>query len=194
MAADAVLVDLDGTVWDSWPWYARCIGGTREASVARAEAALRSGSPVANLLRGAGGERRFGNWCRNQGSELAVYADAAKTLTRLRQRGRPLGAVTNLPGWIALPMLDGVGLATVFGAVVTYLRPPKPQPRCLLQALHVLDVLPSPRVWYVGDTDVDREAARRAGVSFAWASWGYAEQAPTSCDRELRRFGEVLDL
>lgn len=61
MAADAVLVDLDGTVWDSWPWYARCIGGDRPSGVARAEAALRSGRSVATLLRRAGAERRFGD-------------------------------------------------------------------------------------------------------------------------------------
>lgn len=115
-------------------------------------------------------------------------------MTRLSRRRQPLGAVTNLPSWIVLPMLESVGLDEDFQCVVTYLRPPKPHPRCLIQAMQVLDVEASPRVWFVGDTDADRQAALRAGVSFAWASWGYAANAPIGCDRELTRFSEVLDL
>ena len=180
-------------MWDSLPWYAACIGGDNATAVARAEAQLRAGSPTATLLRGAARQRGFGAWCSAHAAELALYPAAVGTLEELRNRRCPLGAVTNLPSWIALPMLDEVGLAGVFGSVVTYLRPPKPNPRCLHQALAELGVAASREVWYVGDTATDQQTARRAGVSFAWAAWGYGDDV-MDADRVLGTIGEVLDL
>ena len=181
-------------MWDSLPWYAACIGGAHAAAVTRAEERLRSGSPTATLLRAAGRHRQFADWCAVRVDELILYPAAVDTLEALRRRHRPLGAVTNLPAWIAVPMLREVGLADVFGSVVTYLRPPKPNPRCLHQALAELGVRSSSGVWYVGDTAKDQQTARRAGVSFAWASWGYADEDLVDADRVLATIGEVLDL
>ena len=129
MAADAVLLDLDGTNSDSLPWYSRCVGREQTAAVASAEEKLRAGYSIATLLRAAGGRRRFSDWCRDQAGELVLYPGAAETLAQLRRRRRQLGAVTNLPEWVAVPMLDAVRLADVFTSVVTYVRPPKPHPR-----------------------------------------------------------------
>lgn len=47
----------------------------------------------------------------------------------------------------------------------------KPEPGMLLSLMRTCDVTPGETL-FVGDAEVDREAARRAGVSFAWA-WDF---------------------
>ena len=44
---------------------------------------------------------------------------------------------------------------------------------------------------YVGDTQGDRDSSREAGVPFWWASYGFGEV--DSCEKHLSTFGEVLD-
>jgi phosphoglycolate phosphatase-like HAD superfamily hydrolase len=57
-----------------------------------------------------------------------------------------------------------------------------------------LGVDPSPEVWYVGDTTNDGAAARAAGLSFAWASYGYGSGEPADADAVIRVFPEVVGL
>jgi phosphoglycolate phosphatase-like HAD superfamily hydrolase len=47
-------------------------------------------------------------------------------------------------------------------------------------------------VWYVGDLKSDCTAARNAGISFAWASWGYSSEMPAHASMHLSSFSEVL--
>lgn len=83
-----------------------------------------------------------------------------------------LGVVTSKPLDRAAPLLAQLGcpFATV--------RAPggpgrgKPAPDPLLLALVDLAADPASAT-YVGDMEVDREAARRAGVSYVHAAWGY---------------------
>jgi len=50
----------------------------------------------------------------------------------------------------------------------------KPAPDQLLSAIIEMNVDPS-QVVYVGDADVDSQAAKRAGVDFIFAEWGYGK-------------------
>ena len=62
--------------------------------------------------------------------------------------------------------LDEVGLTRNFATIVHAAR--KPAPDGLLQALGELQVAPD-RALHVGDDDADEQAARAAGMHFAWA-------------------------
>jgi phosphoglycolate phosphatase-like HAD superfamily hydrolase len=195
MAADALIFDLDGTVWDSWPWYASLIGGEDEERRADVLDNLRRGRPIAKLLRAAGiREAHFRRLCGGP-FHCALYSGVRETLADLSEDGVPLAAVTNLPDWIAGPMLDALQLRECFSAYVHYGSTPhhKPSPAPLLRALEELKVAPGPDAWYVGDTTTDARASEAAGVSYAWAAYGYGSDDVES-DAVIDRFEQVAGL
>lgn len=196
MAAEAVLLDLDGTLWDSHPWFAALAARGDARRQRDHHAALRARRPAATLLRASGVTgAAFTRACRD-GSPVRLYPEAAATLDGLADAGVPLGAVTNLPRWLARPMLEGLGLDRRLGSLVTYERTTrrKPHPDPLLLALDELAVRPSRSVWFVGDSASDAAAAAAACVSFAWVAWGYERRTPRRTDAVLRRFPELLEL
>lgn len=196
MAARALVFDLDGTVWDSYPWLARVIGDGNNTAERAALAGLRDAIPAATLLQRAGVTRaRFRSICA-EAKDFQPYPGVMSSLGALRRKRVPLGVVTNLPAWVADPMLACLELTTFFGSVVDYGRTKrhKPDPEPILTGLAELGVKPSEDVWYVGDSVSDGEAARRAGVSFAWASYGYGAAEPDVTVAVIREFRHVLEL
>ncbi len=195
MAPEAVLFDLDGTIWDSWPWYAHLAGIRGRAS--RNAVILEQGQPAATILRQAGvTPARFPTLCERNISTLSIYPGVRRGLEEMSKRSIPSGIVTNLPGWIVLPMLRSLRLQDYFGAIVDYGRPArrKPHPEPLLITLRDLGIAASPAIWYVGDSISDCQAARAAGVSFAWASYGYGSERPPGTDKVITRFRQALSL
>ena len=198
MAVKAVLLDLDGTLWDSHPWFARLIAERTRRPVADVLNQVQTGHPpIARLLDQAGiSKATFRRACANC-ILCRLYPHAAATLRALQDEGVPAGVVTNLPAWMALPMLARADLEGLIrdDAVAHYRTTPrhKPAPDPLLHVMQALDVEPARSVWYIGDTDVDAQAARAAGVSFAWAEWGYGG-TPVDADRTLTTLEEVLSL
>jgi len=49
-------------------------------------------------------------------------------------------------------------------------------------------------MFYVGDDLNDETSARRAGIAFAWARYGYQYSLPQNPDAVLERFEDVLKL
>ena len=74
--------------------------------------------------------------------------------------------------------------------------PRKPDPTALLQVIEQLGVTPEETA-YVGDTSVDYEVARNAGVMAVGVSWGYDKALPLPVD-ELDAYihdaSELLDI
>lgn len=163
VAPSAVLIDLDGTTWDSDPWYA--------AIVPPRAGDLR---PVAVRFRDSGiTHAKFAKVARQHIEQLELQGQVVEVLTELHSAGVPVGAVTNLPGWITNPMLSASALGGLLDVTITYgdTRAHKPNPEPLLLGLRRLGVEPTSDAWYVGDTKGDATAARRAGISFAFASY-----------------------
>lgn len=174
--ADAVILDLDGTLWDSFPLYARLATDDDPRALERVHDALVGGSAYASVLLEEVGidARAFRGRVASAG--VPLFEGVAEAIAGLRRREIPLGVVTALPGWMCEPMLDLAGLGWLTGGAVAHRESaprPKPHPDGLLAVLEHLAVEPSAACWMVGDTQVDCEAARRAGVSFAWCEWGY---------------------
>jgi phosphoglycolate phosphatase-like HAD superfamily hydrolase len=192
MAARALVFDLDGTVWDSHPWLARIIGGSEEPAYGAALASLREHQPAARLLRTARvSPARFASAC-DAAEELALYPGVIEALEELTERGTPLAVVTNLPAWMAEPMLERQGIRHYLQPVVSYSRVGKA--RRITQAIAVLGARQGHDTWYIGDTEADGRAAFEASVSFAWASYGYGPPTLDGADTVLDQFPDVLAL
>lgn len=188
VARAALIVDLDGTVWDSRSWYDSLVALRRPGSAASANAA--------KALRQAGWtESLFKSMCQSREPPLKCFSGVREALGELANRGVGLGAVTNLPRWMALPMIASVELEKVLAHVVTWgdtaRHKPYPDPLCL--AADRLGV-PAAESWYVGDEPSDQLAAAAAGMNFAFAGWGCSEEFLRGRTRVLRSAAEFVAL
>ncbi|MFT8242676.1 HAD family hydrolase [Roseomonas sp. BN140053] len=77
----------------------------------------------------------------------------------------PLAVVSNKQGILLRAEADRLGWTRHFRALVgaSDTRADKPAPEPLRLACAACGVLPGPEVWYVGDTGLDMQAARRVG-------------------------------
>jgi phosphoglycolate phosphatase len=186
---DAVLFDLDGTLVDSLADIA--------ASVNHVLAEL--GHPVLDLatIRGhvGDGARALVERCLPAGlapaavdaallryqaryrSHLVVHTrpfdGIAALLADLRAGGVRLGVVTNKPEGPARALVAQLFDAGTFEVVIGEgpLRPRKPSPEPALFAASALGVAP-PRAAFVGDSAVDVETGRAAGMTAIGVAWG----------------------
>ena len=197
MAARVVLFDLDGTVWDSYPWYSRVFERTGLAQVGEIELALRQGQSLIHLAKDLGVPRsRLIRMIQDTSEAIPLYPGVRASLARLSDRGTKLGIVTSLSGAITVPMLARAGIDQFFQTVVHpgICRTYKPDARPILVALEALGEAASSAVVYVGDREDDAAAARNAGIRFGWASFGYGVRTPSIGETVLATFDEVVQL
>jgi len=197
VAAQTLLLDLDGTIWDSRPWYAAVLAKLSRETPEELEYRLSTGTSIVKLVKECRvSNARFVNTCEACITSLHLYDSAPLTLEKLKKLGTTMGVVTNLPSWLAKPVARATGIVDYFDVVVTprWGVPPKPSPRGTSVALQELDRENRERVWFVGDGKVDAKAANAADLSFAWASYGYETSEPPQTDIVLERFQDVLDL
>lgn len=188
MARTSLIVDLDGTVWDSRPWF--------DALLHERAAPAIGSSNAARALADAGWTRgAFRKACSSGQPPLGCYRGVAHALAAVAASGVQLGVVTNLPRWLAEPMLASVALDRHIGVVIGWgdVSRRKPHPDPLLLACERLRVEPT-HTWYVGDDVSDAECAVRAGARFAWASWGYTPAPPAGTAVVLRGGRDIAAL
>ena len=115
---------------------------------------------------------------------------ARELLAALRERGVKLAVVSSKPGPILLRILERLEIAALLDFVIgpDQVPRPKPDPAGILRALEATG-LERGQVLYCGDTVIDAEAAKNAGVDFcavlngvthapAFAPWPHAHIAP----------------
>lgn len=186
MAPPARLIDLDGTLVDTFPHYAEAIEGASPHASGILQALLSGGNVIA-LMRAHGvTPANVGSALRR--STVRLVDGWSPTITELRLRGHPVGVVTSLPGWLTSAVIDAIGLRDQLDVIVTNAR--KPSASGLLTAFTALGLEPTNDDVYVGDTQVDEQAARACGIGFVWVSWGYG----TSSARVLNRPEGLLDV
>lgn len=193
MAVQAVVVDLDGTLWDSRPWYVLVASRGDTPPFREASEQLASGRAAATVLRESGySPASFRSLCEAGDPRLVCFPGVLDALGHLRDSGVRVGAATNLPSWMAEPMAEATGVGALLETIVvnTAGRRHKPHPDPLLEAMRRLAATPSAS-WYVGDENKDAIAARAAGMSFAWAAWGQTLDMPEGSDLMLARPAEL---
>lgn len=184
----AVLFDLDGTLVDSRADLALGVNLTRQEMgfppLDPAQVAGFVGDGVRKLLARSLPEcpgrleealeinRR--HYALHLLDTTRLYPGAAQALEALLAQGFKLGVVTNKPREFTLPILEGLGIAGAFSAVVAGgdCRALKPDPLPLLMALEGCACEASGS-WIAGDHHTDLEAGRRAGLLRCHCRYGF---------------------
>ncbi|WP_322868166.1 phosphoglycolate phosphatase [Aquicoccus sp. G2-2] len=185
----AIVFDLDGTLIDSAPDICAAVNklldgeGLKPLSRAEVISFVGNGLPklVERVMRKCGiAPARHADLTRvtldfysAASSDLTrCYPDVIDALTALAAEGYALGICTNKPEAPARAILDELGLARFFNVVVggDTFDVKKPDAMPLWQAFEALGA--SARL-FVGDSEVDAETARNAGVDFALFTEGY---------------------
>lgn len=174
-APAAILWDWDNTLVDGWAAIEAGLAATfrafgmrvwdRAEVLAKVRGSLRDTFPG---MFGADWERaRDIFYAEVTARYLAVVAPmpgAAAAIGAAAQVA-PQGVVSNKQGPLLRAEAVHLGWAGRFGALVGAgdAAADKPDPAPMLMALEAMGVRPSSAVWYVGDTAMDMQAARRAG-------------------------------
>jgi phosphoglycolate phosphatase len=106
-----------------------------------------------------------------------LYEGINALLGTLVHRGVQLSVATNAPARFAGRILAHLGLEAVFDRVVGSedVARPKPHPAMLLTILDSYGYVQGRDLaLMVGDNSKDMEAARRAGITGAFAAWGFS--------------------
>ena len=173
---DAIVFDWDNTLVDGWEAIHAALNATfrafalpewsREQVLGNVRRSLRESFPAlfgaewtaARDIFYAEITRRHLDVLRPlPGSAAALDAAAAF----------PLGVVSNKQGPILRAEARHLGWAPRFGALIGAgdAAADKPDPAPMRLCLAALRVPASPRIWYVGDTALDMQAARAAGLT-----------------------------
>lgn len=122
----------------------------------------------------------------------SLYPGVIEALEALSAQGHRMGICTNKPTVPARAALRHFGLDRYMQAVIggDSLAQRKPDPAPLRAALAALG--PGPAI-FVGDSEVDAETAKAAGVALALFTEGYRKARPEAMDAKLI-FGDYATL
>jgi phosphoglycolate phosphatase len=203
LRVEAVLFDLDGTLVDTLPDITWClnqvllehgcpaltteivcgyIGGGTTAMIERV--ATQFG--VADAL--AMHQRYVALYQNNLVQFSRPFSGVLELLEGCRRLEVPLAIVTNKADKMARQVADALLPQNTFGTILGHRagRALKPQPDVAWEAARRLSVDPH-HCLFVGDTEIDLQTARAAGMHSAAVTWGYGltpdlqAQAPNLC-------------
>lgn len=107
-----------------------------------------------------------------------LYPGIEALLAGLRRAGRSCSVLSNKPAMMCQGLVDGLGIASHFELVLggDSLAARKPDP-CGIEHLRARLDLGADTIVMVGDSPIDRDTARAAGVAFCGVAWGFASHA-----------------
>lgn len=216
MRATTIIFDVDGTLVDSAAdihaalnyglALAGCDGTDFESSLRLVGLGLEG--TLEKILGDHGRSLEMQELARIK-SECAAYYDAhlveqtrlydgvKETLAAFRHAGAMLGICTNKRPEPTRRILSALGIGGYFGVVIARGTVPqnKPHPAPLLAAIHALG---GQRVnaAMVGDSLVDIECARAAGIAAIAVTYGYSDRpvAKLGADQIVNHFSELSSL
>jgi phosphoglycolate phosphatase len=218
----AAIFDLDGTLADSAPDITAALNaalmnaGYGPFTVPAATALIGAGARrlVERAVAARGGDQSVGHFDAVMADFLAfyhahpcvetiLYPGARETLEHLARDGWLLAICTNKPQSIAGQVLDALGIADMFGAVVggrvgVALKPSAEMVHLALAELSA-GAGGSPtrqRSVFIGDSSADVAAAHAAGVPVVVLSHGYSDRpcVELGADSVANSFDGLADL
>lgn len=201
---DLVIFDLDGTLIDSVGDIADALNRTLGAQLADSTVAGWVGAGVKVLLERAGvpPAELDATAARFRGFYAEQPCKHTRPYLRVRETLRAIACdkavATNKPGELSRTILTKLGLADEFIAVLGEddVGARKPDPL-------IVDILRGKvgagraQTLYVGDSLVDAETARAAGVDLCLVTYGYArleEIAAAPAQHHIDRFDELIPI
>ncbi len=204
----AIIFDLDGTLLDSAPDIATALNavmvedGYEAFSLAEVISFIGLGlAHLVGLACAARGidqgsvpqlsARVLAGYTAQNGAHARLYPNVLESLKALKTRGHVLGICTNKPLGAAQVNLTHFGLEGLFDVVIggDSCAERKPHPQPLLAACEGL----GPRAIFVGDSEVDEETARRAGLDFLFFTQGYCK-VPVESLSFVAKFDDFAEL
>jgi phosphoglycolate phosphatase len=207
-----VIFDLDGTLIDSSRDLANSVNATRaHLGLAPIEDAVvysyvGNGAPV--LIRKALGPaysdeavesalQYFLSYYREHMLDYTtLYPGVRETLDRLHAAGKRMAVLTNKPVRISRAILDGLGVGghffQVYGGNSFDLKKPNP---IGVETLMRETGIRADRALMIGDSSVDTQTARNAGIASCGMTYGFAPETLSDPvpDRVLDRMEELAD-
>jgi len=100
--------------------------------------------------------------------------------------GYPMAVLTNKPTQLSVEILEGLQLVPFFRAIYggDSFEKKKPDPTGALAIIKELGVT-APETAMVGDSDVDIQTARNAGMLAIGVKYGFGQHNPESCPADL---------
>jgi phosphoglycolate phosphatase len=213
VSGDLLVFDLDGTLVDSQRDLTDAVNATRVwmgLSALPTETVSKyvgNGAPVLvqRALPDAGEE----DWSRGLKYFLEYYREhmldatrlypgVREALDRLHAAGVPLAVLTNKPIRFTLTMIEGLGLDLHFFRIYGGNSFPEKKPHPMgLNALIAEAGVSLERTVMVGDSAVDVETARNAGVRACGVRWGFQPETFVACPPDfliddLRELAEMV--
>ena len=113
--------------------------------------------------------------------------------------GAELAVASNKPAAFLVPMVERLGIAAHFTAVLggDSLAARKPDPAVLHEVAARVAADPAGDIWMIGDSAVDIETGRAAGartIGCAWGLRGRDELIDAGCDHLIEHPGEIAAL
>jgi phosphoglycolate phosphatase len=209
---DLLIFDLDGTLVDSKLDLAQAVNATRSHMGMRALENERVYSYVGNgapvLIRRAMGAQAtepqvqealefFLEYYREHYLDFTpLYPGVRDALDRLRDGGKRMAVLTNKPVGISRAILEGLGVGghffQVYGGNSFDLKKPDPV------GVHTLmgeTGIPADRTLMIGDSGVDIQTARNAGIASCGVTYGFQPETlvDPAPDRLVDRMEELAD-
>lgn len=210
-AVRALLFDLDGTLIDSKADLIHSVNAMLQ-EMNRPELAAETisgyighGAPqlVARALGGTATEVErkealqffLGYYEKHKMDNTCAYPGVAETLARLRDV--PMAVLTNKPVRISERILKELGLAKYFRAIYggNSFETKKPDPLGARRILEELGI-EAPEAALVGDSEVDVQTARSAGMLAVAVNYGFGvhDRALYPADIYLERFSDLAEV
>ena len=131
----------------------------------------------------------------NIANQSRPFPGAVDTLTSLRAQGARLGICTNKRSHLSNALIGALGLGDLFDAIVgrDSSRKSKPHPEHLTETIRLAGGTPD-RAIMIGDTAVDVETARAAGVPVIGVTFGYSDKpmAALTPDAVISHYDQLL--
>lgn len=188
----AIIFDLDGTLVDSLDDLTDALNASLKAvggaQVDRKDVRGWVGDGLPALCRRAWPDaddamhQKFVSMAADQYRARCVaktrpYGNILKMLDLLKARGAPLAVLSNKPHELTRRVVSELGMEKYFVEVHGYVTEAekKPSPQAALSIAHKFGVAPA-LIMLVGDSIVDIQTARNAGMTAVSVTWGFQEK------------------